>query len=62
MAPLRGSISTNAAIALAAGPIAAKYTRYAGHGFGGFEGGTERFRQFAQDRFVIGDAAYVRDE
>ena len=52
----------NAAIALAAGPISAKYTRYAGHGFGGFEGRIDGFRQFAQDRFVIGDAAYVRDE
>lgn len=52
----------NAALEMAAGPIAAKYTRYAGHGFGGFEGGTDGFRQFAQDRFVVGDEAYVRDE
>lgn len=51
--------SMTAAIDLAAGPISAKYTRYAGHGFGGFEGG---FRQFAQDRFVVGDESYVKDE
>jgi alkanesulfonate monooxygenase SsuD/methylene tetrahydromethanopterin reductase-like flavin-dependent oxidoreductase (luciferase family) len=52
----------NAAMALAKGPIAAKYTRYAGHGFGGFEGDVDGFRQFAQDRFVIGDEPHVRDE
>jgi hypothetical protein len=52
----------NAAIELARGPISAKYTRYASHGFGGFDGGADQFRQFAQDRFVVGDAAYVRDE
>jgi alkanesulfonate monooxygenase SsuD/methylene tetrahydromethanopterin reductase-like flavin-dependent oxidoreductase (luciferase family) len=52
----------NAAIELVAGPISAKYERYAGHGFGGFAGGTDAFRQFAHDRFVIGDEAYVRDE
>ncbi len=52
----------NAAIDLAKGPISAKYTRYASHGFGGFDGGAETFRQFAQDRFVVGDEAYVRDE
>jgi alkanesulfonate monooxygenase SsuD/methylene tetrahydromethanopterin reductase-like flavin-dependent oxidoreductase (luciferase family) len=52
----------NAAIELAKGPISAKYTRYAGHGFGGFDGGADAFRQFAQDRFVVGDEAHVRDE
>jgi alkanesulfonate monooxygenase SsuD/methylene tetrahydromethanopterin reductase-like flavin-dependent oxidoreductase (luciferase family) len=52
----------NAAIDLARGPISAKYTRYASHGFGGFEGGDAAFRQFAQDRFVVGDEAHVRDE
>jgi alkanesulfonate monooxygenase SsuD/methylene tetrahydromethanopterin reductase-like flavin-dependent oxidoreductase (luciferase family) len=52
----------NAAIELAKGPISAKYTRYASHGFGGFDGGGAAFRQFAQDRFVVGDEAYVRDE
>ncbi len=56
--------SMNAAIEMAKGPIAAKYTRYASHGFGGFDGadGDASFRQFAQDRFVVGDEAYVRDE
>ena len=56
--------SMQGALALARGPIAAKYTRYAGHGFGGFgeAGGDDAFRQFAQDRFVIGDEAHVRDE
>jgi alkanesulfonate monooxygenase SsuD/methylene tetrahydromethanopterin reductase-like flavin-dependent oxidoreductase (luciferase family) len=52
----------NAAIELAKGPISAKYTRYASHGFGGFDGGDAAFRQFAQDRFVVGDEAHVRDE
>lgn len=52
----------NSALAMAAGPISAKYTRYAGHGFGGFDGGIEGFRQFAHDRFVVGDEAYVRGE
>jgi alkanesulfonate monooxygenase SsuD/methylene tetrahydromethanopterin reductase-like flavin-dependent oxidoreductase (luciferase family) len=56
--------SMAAAIALAKGPIAAKYLRYASHGFGGFDSanGDAAFRQFAQDRFVVGDEAYVRDE
>ena len=56
--------SMAAAWELARAPIAAKYARYAGHGFGGFAeaGGDDAFRQFAQDRFVIGDAAFVRDE
>jgi alkanesulfonate monooxygenase SsuD/methylene tetrahydromethanopterin reductase-like flavin-dependent oxidoreductase (luciferase family) len=54
--------SMNAAIDLAKGPISAKYTRYASHGFGGFDGGDAAFRQFAQDRFVVGDEAHVRDE
>lgn len=56
--------SMKAAWELARKPIAAKYTRYAGHGFGGFEGGDaeEAFRKFADDRFVIGDEAYVRDQ
>ena len=52
----------NAAIELAKGPISAKYTRYASHGFGDFDGGDDAFRQFAQNRFVVGDEAYVRDE
>lgn len=56
--------SMEAAISLAKGPIAAKYTRYASHGFGGFDGadGDAAFRQFAHDRFVVGDEVYVRDE
>jgi alkanesulfonate monooxygenase SsuD/methylene tetrahydromethanopterin reductase-like flavin-dependent oxidoreductase (luciferase family) len=56
--------SMQAAWAMAAGPLAAKYERYAGHGFGGFDAsaGEDGFRRFAQDRFVIGDEAYVRDE
>ena len=56
--------SMRGAMDLARGPIAAKYARYAGHGFGGFAdaGGDDAFRQFAQDRFVIGDEAHVRDE
>lgn len=56
--------SMQAALALAQGPLMAKYARYAGHGFGGFDaaGGTEAFAAFAKDRFVIGDEAYVRDE
>ena len=55
--------SMNAAIQLAAGPLSAKYARYAGHGFGGFDASDpEAFKKFAQDRFVIGDEAHVRDE
>ncbi len=55
--------SMGEAIRLAAGPIAAKYTRYAGHGFGGFDGSdAEAFQRFAKDRFVVGDEAYVHDE
>ena len=56
--------SMQQALALAAGPISAKYARYAGHGFGGFDAsaGVDSFRQFAQNRFVVGDEAYVRDE
>ena len=54
--------SMNAAIELAKGPISAKYERYAGHGFGGFDGGADAFRQFAHNRFVVGDVAFVRDE
>ena len=56
--------SMNAAIEMAKGPLSAKYTRYAGHGFGGFDGadGDAAFRQFAHDRFVVGDEVYVRDQ
>ena len=55
--------SMNAAIQMAAGPLSAKYARYAGHGFGGFDASDpEAFKKFAQDRFVIGDEAHVRDE
>lgn len=56
--------SMQAAVALAAGPISAKYSRYAGHGFGGFDAaaGEAAFRQFAQDRFVVGDESHVKDE
>jgi alkanesulfonate monooxygenase SsuD/methylene tetrahydromethanopterin reductase-like flavin-dependent oxidoreductase (luciferase family) len=51
------------ALALAKGPLAAKYDRYAGHGYGGFAADTDdAFNDFARDRFVIGDEAYVRDE
>ena len=56
--------SMQAARDLARGPIAAKYTRYAGHGLGSFDpaAGEDSFRQFAHDRFVVGDEAYLRDE
>ena len=56
--------SMQSAIDLARGPISAKYSRYAGHGFGGFDpsAGEDSFRQFAQDRFVVGDEVHVRDE
>lgn len=56
--------SMAAAIEMAKGPLSSKYSRYAGHGFGGFDGseGDASFRQFAHDRFVVGDEAYVRDE
>lgn len=52
------------ALALAEKPLMGKYTRYAGHGFGGLdtEGGAEAFRKFADGRFVVGDEAFVRDE
>lgn len=52
------------ALALAEKPLMGKYTRYAGHGFGGLDpaGGAEAFRKFADGRFVVGDAAFVRDE
>ena len=52
------------AIALAGGPIVAKYARYAGNGWGSFDpsGGEAAFRDFARDRFVVGDEAFVRDE
>ncbi|MEI7712337.1 MAG: LLM class flavin-dependent oxidoreductase [Rhodospirillales bacterium] len=56
--------SMQSAIDLARGPISAKYSRYAGHGFGGFDptAGEDSFRQFAQDRFVVGDEVHVKDE
>ncbi len=56
--------SMQAAIDLAKGPLMAKYARYAGHGFGGFDaaGGDDAFQAFARDRFVVGDEAFVRDE
>jgi alkanesulfonate monooxygenase SsuD/methylene tetrahydromethanopterin reductase-like flavin-dependent oxidoreductase (luciferase family) len=52
------------AMALAAGPLSAKYARYAGNGWGSFDPsqGEAAFAQFAQDRFVVGDEAFVRDE
>src|SRR4051794_27895020 len=52
------------AIALAAGPLAAKYARYAANGWSSFDqgGGANAFTAFAQDRFVVGDEALVRDE
>jgi alkanesulfonate monooxygenase SsuD/methylene tetrahydromethanopterin reductase-like flavin-dependent oxidoreductase (luciferase family) len=54
----------NTAIALARGPLMGKYSRYAGHGFGGFDaaGGDPAFRDFARNRFVVGDEVFVRDE
>jgi alkanesulfonate monooxygenase SsuD/methylene tetrahydromethanopterin reductase-like flavin-dependent oxidoreductase (luciferase family) len=56
--------SMQAALDLARGPLMAKYARYAGHGYGGFDasGGDAAFQAFAKDRFVVGDEAYVRDE
>jgi alkanesulfonate monooxygenase SsuD/methylene tetrahydromethanopterin reductase-like flavin-dependent oxidoreductase (luciferase family) len=52
------------AIALAAGPLTAKYARYAGNGWGSFDpsGGEAAFADFARDRFIVGDIAFVRDE
>ncbi len=52
------------AVALAAGPLAAKYGRYANNGWSGFDPsqGTLGFSDFARDRFVVGDEAFVRDE
>ena len=52
------------AIALAAGPLSAKYARYAGNGWGGFDSsqGDAAFAAFAKDRFIVGDEAFVRDE
>ncbi len=51
-------------VEMAAGPLAAKYGRYASNGWGSFDpsqGGTA-FTEFARDRFVVGDEAFVRDE
>ncbi len=52
------------AIDLAAGPLSAKYSRYAGNGWGSFDPslGAAAFTDFARDRFVVGDEAFVRDE
>ena len=52
------------AVALAAGPLAAKYGRYASNGWGSFDSsqGAAAFSEFARDRFVVGDEAFVRDE
>jgi alkanesulfonate monooxygenase SsuD/methylene tetrahydromethanopterin reductase-like flavin-dependent oxidoreductase (luciferase family) len=52
------------AIALAAKPLAAKYARYAANGWGEFDpaAGANAFAAFAQDRFVVGDETFVRDE
>jgi hypothetical protein len=52
------------AVALAAGPLAAKYGRYASNGWGSFDPsqGAAAFTEFARDRFVVGDEAFVRDE
>jgi alkanesulfonate monooxygenase SsuD/methylene tetrahydromethanopterin reductase-like flavin-dependent oxidoreductase (luciferase family) len=52
------------ALALAAGPLSAKYARYAGNGWGAFDPsqGTAAFTEFARDRFVVGDEGFVRDE
>ncbi len=52
------------AMAVASGPISAKYARYAGNGWGSFDpsGGEMAFAAFAKDRFVVGDEPFVRDE
>jgi alkanesulfonate monooxygenase SsuD/methylene tetrahydromethanopterin reductase-like flavin-dependent oxidoreductase (luciferase family) len=52
------------AVALAAGPLAAKYGRYASNGCGAFDPsqGAAAFSEFARDRFVVGDEVFVRDE
>ena len=52
------------AIAMAAGPLAAKYSRYATNGWSSFDkdSGAGAFAAFAKDRFVVGDEAFVRDE
>jgi alkanesulfonate monooxygenase SsuD/methylene tetrahydromethanopterin reductase-like flavin-dependent oxidoreductase (luciferase family) len=52
------------AIDLAAGPITAKYGRYATNGWGSFDPtkGAAAFSDFARNRFVVGDEAFVRDE
>lgn len=50
--------------ALVAGPLSAKYSRYATNGWSNFDkgAGAAAFAQFARDRFVVGDTAFVRDE
>lgn len=52
------------AVALAAGPLSAKYSRYAANGWGSFDqaGGDAAFKEFARDRFIVGDEAFVREE
>jgi alkanesulfonate monooxygenase SsuD/methylene tetrahydromethanopterin reductase-like flavin-dependent oxidoreductase (luciferase family) len=52
------------ATTLAAGPLSAKYARYAGNGWGSFDPsqGEAAFAAFAKDRFVVGDEVFVRDE
>lgn len=52
------------AIALAAGPLSAKYARYAGSGWGAFDPsqGEAAFTSFARNRFIVGDESFVRDE
>jgi alkanesulfonate monooxygenase SsuD/methylene tetrahydromethanopterin reductase-like flavin-dependent oxidoreductase (luciferase family) len=52
------------AIVLAAGPISAKFGRYATNGWGSFDPSqcTAAFNDFARDRFVVGDESFVRDE
>jgi hypothetical protein len=43
--------------------LSAKYSRYAGNGWGAFDASRgDAFAQFARDRFVVGDEAFVRDE
>ena len=49
------------AIALAAGPLSAKYARYAGNGWGAFDP-SQDFAAFSRDRFIVGDESFVRDE
>jgi len=44
------------------GPLGKKYATYTSLGLGGTAGAAQSFADFARDRFIIGDAAFVKDE